>query len=234
MDEGAPGLKDTVSEVGTSRRHCVVESSIATKKMPVARPADVEKVPCAGDPDRVPVAGERDERRDIPGIVLRRPEAIGRHHDRRETNRFRARRAVIVEVQPRMVHQDREAAPDEERDEEEIEKVAVADPHRKPVWAGRRGFVVQRHGRNGRHAEQGALRPGQEHRDRDEDQDGCQNDGRIHGGIVGPLGDAPLGAPRRTPSCQDMLKDARLPDESRALTTIRRLAGADRDQSWSW
>ena len=93
----------------------------------------VNEVPDARDADGVPVAGRANERREIAGIILGRPEAIARNLDRREADPLAVRRAVVVEIEPGMIGEDGEAAADEHGDEEEVEEMGVADPERESV-----------------------------------------------------------------------------------------------------
>ncbi len=99
-------------------------------------PVDVEKMPRAGDADGMPVAGRGNDGRDVASIVLRGPEPIRRDLDRRQPNPFAARRAVIVEVEARMIDQDRQAASDQHRHKKKVEEVAVAYPQRKAMRTG--------------------------------------------------------------------------------------------------
>ena len=67
----------TVGEVGTRRFHCSVVKSMATKIDAAKDEAmHVDEVPARAHADGVPVAGRANERREIAGIVLRRPEAV--------------------------------------------------------------------------------------------------------------------------------------------------------------
>ena len=114
----------------------------------------VDEVPHARHADGVPVAGRANERREIAGIVLRRPQAVARNLDGREADPLAARRAVVVEIEPGMIGEDGKAAADEHGDEEEVEEVAVADPEREAVRAGEVVGVHHRDGRNMREPDQ--------------------------------------------------------------------------------
>src|SRR6185437_1041059 len=54
---------------------------------------------------------------------------------RREANPFRARRAIVVEIEPRMIYQNGEAAADQHHEKHEIKKVRPAKPPRKAMHA---------------------------------------------------------------------------------------------------
>ncbi len=101
------------------------------------KPVNVEKVPRAGNADGMPVALGGNHGRDIARIVLRGPDPIRGDTDRREPNPRGARRAVIVEVEARVIDQDRQTAPDQHHHENKVEEVAVAHPQRKAMWASK-------------------------------------------------------------------------------------------------
>ncbi len=56
------------------------------------------------------------------------------NRNRREPYPFRAGSAAVVEVQPRMIHQNRKAAANQDHHEEEVEEVTVTNPEREAVW----------------------------------------------------------------------------------------------------
>jgi hypothetical protein len=123
-------------EVGTRRRHCSVSKSMTAKyNAGEDEPVNVDEVPDPRDADGVPVAGRADERRNIAGIVFGGPEAVARDFERREADPLASRRAVVVEIETGMIHQDGKAAANEHGDEEEVEEMAVTDPEREPVRA---------------------------------------------------------------------------------------------------
>ncbi len=116
------------------RRHCsVVEEHEDEDNSGDDEAVDIDEVPDASNADGVPVTRRGNERRDIAGIVFRRPEAVAGHFERREADPFASRRAVVIEIQPRMIHQDRQAAANQQHHEKEIEEVAIAHPERKSV-----------------------------------------------------------------------------------------------------
>jgi hypothetical protein len=67
---------------------------------------DVDEVPNARNADRMTVAGRADEWREIAGVVFGRPKPVPRNFDRCQAKPFTARRAMVVEVQTRVIHQD--------------------------------------------------------------------------------------------------------------------------------
>ena len=72
-------------------------------------------------------------RRNITGVVFRGPGAIAWDSYRCKPDPFAPRRAAIVEIQTRMIHQDRQTAANQHHHKKEIEEVAVTNPNRKPV-----------------------------------------------------------------------------------------------------
>ena len=135
----------------------------------------VNEVPHARHADGVPVARRANERREIAGIVLGRPEPVGRNLDRRQADPLAARRAVVVEVEPWMIGQDGKTAADEHGYEEEIEEVAVADPERKAMRASKVVGVHHGDGWNVRQAAYGYLNPRRGHQRRNDGGDSDQN-----------------------------------------------------------
>ncbi len=67
----------------------------------------IQEVPRTSDTDGMPIPWQSGERRDIAGIIFRRPHPIRRNEQRRQSDPFRSGRAVVVEIQARMIHQDR-------------------------------------------------------------------------------------------------------------------------------
>ena len=111
----------------------------------------------AGHADGVPVAGQADPGGEVAGIVLGRPDAVLRHLDRREPEPLRAGRAVDVPVQPGVVHEDLQAAADEQDQEQEVDVVGDAEPGRKAVRLRRRLGDHGGAGRQRRQADDGPL-----------------------------------------------------------------------------
>ena len=97
---------------------------------------NVDEVPNPRNADGVPVTRCANDRRNVAGIVLRGPDAVARNLERRKPDPLAARRAVIVEIETRMIDQDRQAAANQHRHKKEIEEVAVTHPERKAVRPG--------------------------------------------------------------------------------------------------
>ena len=93
----------------------------------------VDEVPDPRDADSVPVPGSANKRRDIARIVFCRPDAVARNLERRKPDPFASRRAVVIEIETRMIDQNGEAAADQHHHKKKIEKVTVAHPERKSV-----------------------------------------------------------------------------------------------------
>jgi len=68
---------------------------------------NVDEVPRPRDADGVSVTGCTEQRRDVPRIILGRPQPTLWNGDRRELDPFTARRAVVVEIQPWVVRKNR-------------------------------------------------------------------------------------------------------------------------------
>ena len=93
----------------------------------------VNEVPDPRNPDCVPVAGSTNEGRNVAGVILCRPNPVTRDFDGREPDPFAARCAVIIKVQTRMIHQDRQTAANQHHHEQKIEEMTVTHPERKAV-----------------------------------------------------------------------------------------------------
>ena len=135
----------------------------------------VNEVPDARDADGMPIARRANERSEVTGIVLGRPEPIGRNRDRREAYPLAVRRAVVVEIEPGMIGEDGEAAANEHGDEEEVEEVGVADPERESVGPGEVAGIDERDGWNMRQAGHGHLNPRRSHQRSDYGRNSDQN-----------------------------------------------------------
>ncbi len=99
---------------------------------------DVQKMPAPADPNRMAVARRSHQRRNVPVVIFRGPQPVARHFQRRKPDPFAPRRAAVVEIKPRMIHQDRQSAADQHEGEEQIEEVRPANPRRKSVRPARR------------------------------------------------------------------------------------------------
>jgi hypothetical protein len=95
-------------------------------------------MPVPGHADRVPVAGQADPGREMAGVVLGGPDAVPRQLNEREPQPLGAGGAVNVPIKPRMVHEDLQAAADEQDHAQEGDIVGDAQPNRKAVRLGRR------------------------------------------------------------------------------------------------
>ena len=117
------------------------------KQCPEHDPGDdesvnVDEVPCSRDADGVPAAGCGKERRDVARVIFGRPEPVMWNGDRRKSDPFSSRRAVVVKVQPRVIRENRQPTADQQHHEQKVEEVAVADPQRKSV---RGRYVIHIH-----------------------------------------------------------------------------------------
>ena len=108
------------------------------------------------------ITGSRDHRRDVTPIVLGRPDAVRRHPQWRETNPFRTWRATVIEIEPRMFHQDGKTAADEHEQEKEVDEMAPANPERKAMRAARDALVRSGCQCDVRKTEDSFLHPGQD------------------------------------------------------------------------
>ena len=136
---------------------------------------NVDEVPDPRNANGVPVTGRANDRREITGIVFRRPHAIARNLEGRKPDPFGPRRAVIVEIQSGVIRQDGQAAADQQHHKKEIEKVAVTDPEWEPVRPGEVVGINLGNGRNMRQASHGKLYPARENRGENRHSDSDQN-----------------------------------------------------------
>lgn len=90
----------------------------------------------------MPVTRRADDRRNVTSVVFCRPEAVAPNFQRRKPDPFASRRAPIVEIQTRVIHEDGNPAAYQHGHKKEIEEMAAADPQRKSV---RTGKVVRIH-----------------------------------------------------------------------------------------
>ena len=180
VDEDGPGVGHDLP----GRRHQALPLPGAKQQdhedQAVAHPEQhAEEVPVPGHADRVPVAGQADPGGEVAGVVLGRPDAVLRHLDRREPEPLGAGGAVDVPVQPGVVHEDLQAAADEQDQEQEVDVVGDAQPGREAVRLRRR-FGGQ-HGarRQRREADRAPLdvsRGNQQQQRRDEQQECLEPD----------------------------------------------------------
>jgi len=154
---------------------------------------DINEVPNASDANGVAIAGSADHGSDIAGVILGGPKAIARDLQRREANPFAAGRAMVVEIEPGMIHQDGDAAANQEHEEKEIEEMSVAHPNGEAVGASEIIRVDLGDGRNVRLAVESDLDPGRGDCRKDEDGEADENRGAnpdakaTIGGIVNGL-----------------------------------------------
>ena len=183
VDEDGPGVGHDLP----GRRHQALPLPGAEQQdhedQAVAHPEqDAEEVPVPGHADRVPVAGQADPGGEVAGVVLCRPDAVLGHLDRREPEPLRAGGAVDVPVQPGVVHEDLQAAADEQDQEQEVDVVGDAQPGREAVrlrgrFGGQRGAGRQR--RETDRAPLDVSRGNQQQQRRDEQQECLESN--VHG-----------------------------------------------------
>ena len=93
----------------------------------------IDEVPHPRKANGVPIAWRADERRNVARIIFRGPDAVAWNFQWRKPNPFAPRRAAVIEIETRMVHQDRKPAPNQHHHKKKIEEVAVAYPYGKAV-----------------------------------------------------------------------------------------------------
>ncbi len=173
-------------------------------------PMDDDEVPGARHADGVSVTGRSDERREVALIVVRRPQSVTRHLQGREMDPLAPRRAVVVEIEAGMIGENGEPAPNQQHDEQEIEEVAVANPHREARQRHAAGGGCRRDGRLPEHGDLEPRGRQNRHDDRtDADQDRGPNPdadatirGKVHRSmrsIKSNHGFIPSGKPTREP-----------------------------------
>ena len=87
----------------------------------------------SGHADGVPVAGQTDPGREVAGVVLGGPHPVLGNFNRREPQPLRPRGAMDVPVQPGVVHENLQAAADQQDDEQEVDVVGDTQPDRKAL-----------------------------------------------------------------------------------------------------
>ena len=97
-----------------------------------------DKVPVPGQSQRMAATRQTDPRRKIPGIFLGGIQAVHRHLHRRETDPLGAWGAVDVPIKSRVIHEDLNAAADEQDQEQEVHIVSESNPSRKTIRPRRR------------------------------------------------------------------------------------------------
>ena len=116
-------------EAGTRRFHWSVKKSKRDKNKTVEKKSvNREKMPCSRHPHGVPVSGQSQPRRNVTGIVLRRPQAVGRNLERRKPHPLRIRRAMTVPIKSWVIHQNGESAADKEHQKKEVHKMGQSQP----------------------------------------------------------------------------------------------------------
>jgi hypothetical protein len=135
---------------------------------------DGEEMPVPCHADGVAATGQTDPRGEMAGVVLGRPGPVRGHHHRRQPQPLRAGGAMDVPVEPGMVHEDLQAAADEQNQEQEVDVVGDAEPGREAVrlcgrFVGQRRVVRDR--RKPQHAPLDISRRQQQQRRRDEQQE---------------------------------------------------------------
>src|ERR1019366_281592 len=93
-------------------------------------------MPHARNAYRVAIPWRSDNWRNVAGIIFRGPHTIARNLERRNPDPLAVWRAVVIEVQARMINQNGEATTDQHHDKTEIEEVAASNPKRKAVRSG--------------------------------------------------------------------------------------------------
>ncbi len=140
---------------------------------------NVNEVPNARKADGVPVARSANQRRDVSRIIFCGPDVVAWNPQRRKPNPFAPRCAAIIEIETRVVHQDRKAAPNQHHHKKKIEEVAIAYPYGKAVRPREVVWIYLRNGRNTRHSAYCHLDPSRddcgEDCDTRPDQDGRSN-----------------------------------------------------------
>src|SRR6185437_8292734 len=146
----------------------------------------VDEVPDARDADGMPVAWRAHQGRDITGVIFRGPQAVAGDLNRRDADPFSARRAAVIEIQPRMVHENGEAAANQQHHKQKIEEMAVAHPEWKPMRPGKIAGIDLGRRRYGRESGHGIFDPGSNNY-RDESNTNPDQDGRPHPDAKAPV-----------------------------------------------
>ena len=145
VNEGVPGIH----EDGRGCRHQALpllagQQTADEEHSREHESIDRDEVPRPGHADGMTIARRGDHGREIASVLFGRPELIPRNLQRSESQPFASGRAVIVQVQARMVHQNREAAAHQHEQEKHIEEVGPAYPDGKTVRSAHRALRARR------------------------------------------------------------------------------------------
>src|SRR6185312_8304156 len=142
------------------RCHCSVVKSMTTKTMPVAMKPCTSMKCHTRQADGMAIARCANERRNVTRIVFRGPDAVTWNCEGRKANPFASRRAAVIEIETRVVRQDRNPAADQNHHKQKIEEVAAAYPDGKAVRACEVIGIYLGNRRNGGHSAYRDLDPG--------------------------------------------------------------------------
>src|SRR5664280_1317849 len=92
-----------------------------------------KEVPCSRHSHGVTISRQGDQRGDVTGVVLRRPQAVRRNFQRRKPHPFRVRRAMTVPIKPWVIHENGESAADQQQQKEEVHKMSQSQPSGETV-----------------------------------------------------------------------------------------------------
>ncbi len=98
---------------------------------------DGEEVPRSRHTHGVPVSGQGHPRGNVTGVVLRRPQAVGRNFERRKPHPLRVRRAMTIPIKSWVIHQNRESTPNQEHQEKEVHEMGQSKPGGETMRSGR-------------------------------------------------------------------------------------------------
>ena len=153
------------------RFHCSVVKSMTIKTMPVAMKAvHIDEMPHSGKANGMAVARRANERRDVTRIIFRGPDAVAWNLQGRKPNPFAPRCAAVIEIETRVVHQDRKPAANQDHHKKKIEEVAVAYPYGKAVRPREIVWIYLGNSRNRRHSRYCDLDPGRRNQRQNRDK----------------------------------------------------------------
>ena len=133
---------------------------LATSCAGIASGDGQKRLPPSRKANGMAVARRANERRDVTRIIFRSPDAVAWNLQGRKPNPFAPRCAAVIEIETRVVHQDRKPAANQDRHKKKIEEVAVAYPCGKTVRPSEIVGIYLGNSRNSRHSRYCDLDPG--------------------------------------------------------------------------
>lgn len=146
----------------------------------------VDEMPCACDADGVAVTRCAHQWRNITRVIFGGPQPVVGDLNRRNADPFSARCATVIKIQPGMVHENGQAAANQQHHKQEIKKMAVSHPEWKSMRPGKIAGIDLGHSWYRRESGNGIFDPGSSDY-RDESNTNADQDGRPHPDAKAPV-----------------------------------------------